>query len=106
MSIGPESARHASEAAAEPEKPVDMLVFENLETLLRYLTPARWRLLKTLRTTGPSSVRAVSRSTARDYKSVHTDVRILESIGLIERTEDKRVFVPWDAVTAELELAA
>ncbi len=33
-------------------------------------------------------------------------VRILESVGLIERTEDDRVVVPWDVITAELKLVA
>ena len=97
---------HASESGAEHEAPVELLVFEDLETLLRYLTPARWKLLKALRGLGPSSVRGLSKATARDYKSVHGDVRILESIGLVKRTEDNRVMVPWDAVTAELLLAA
>jgi predicted transcriptional regulator len=96
----------AMESGDTPETPAELLVFEDLETLLRYLTPARWRLLKSLRSTGPSSVRAISRITKRDYKSVHTDVRLLESIGLIGRTEDGLVVVPWDAVTAELLLAA
>ncbi len=97
---------HAEERGDGPETPVEMLVFEDLETLLRYLTPARWRLLKALRGLGPSSVRAVSRATSRDYKSVHTDVRILESVGLIKRTDDNLVLVPWDSVTAELRFAA
>lgn len=97
---------HGAERGDAPEAPVEMLVFEDLETLLRYLTPARWRLLKALRGLGPSSVRAVSKATARNYKSVHTDVRILESVGLIERTEDNLVLVPWDSVTAELQFAA
>jgi predicted transcriptional regulator len=96
----------AGEAALAREASVELLVFEDLETLFRYLTPGRWRLLKTLRRCGPSSVRAVAKAMARDYKGVHTDVRILESIGLIERTDDKRIVVPWDAITAELQLAA
>ena len=97
---------HTVERGDASETPMEMLVFEDLETLLRYLTPARWRLLKSLRESGPSSVRAISRTTARDYKSVHTDVRILESVGLIERTEDNLVLVPWESVIAELCLAA
>ena len=39
-------------------------------------------------------------------KNVHTDVRRLEQIGLIERTRDGKVQVPWDVVEAQLELAA
>jgi predicted transcriptional regulator len=99
-------AWHAAATSVGQEAAVDLLHFEDLETLLRCLTPTRWRLLKALRSSGPSSVRALARSMARDYKSVHTDVRALEAIGLVERAEDNRVQVPWDVVTAELHLAA
>jgi predicted transcriptional regulator len=99
-------AWHAAEASVGQEAAADLLHFEDLETLLRSLTPARWRLLKTLRSSGASSVRALARAMARDSKSVHTDVRVLESIGLVDRTQDSRVQVPWDVVTAELNLAA
>jgi predicted transcriptional regulator len=48
----------------------------------------------------------VSKKLNRDYKNIHTDVRLLENIGLIERTEDNKVEVPWNVVEARLELAA
>jgi predicted transcriptional regulator len=64
------------------------LHFENLETLLKTLTSARWALLKTLRAKGPMSIRALARELGRGYKNVHTDVQRLKEIGLIERGED------------------
>jgi predicted transcriptional regulator len=82
------------------------LHFENLETLLKTLTKGRWVLLKTLRMKGPMSIRALANELARDYKNVHTDVRRLEHIGLIGRTENDRIEVPWDLVEARLRLAA
>jgi predicted transcriptional regulator len=82
------------------------LNFENLETLLRTLTPVRWILLKTLRTNGPMSIRALASALGRDYKNVHTDVRRLEHVGLIGHTQDDKVEVPWDIVEARLSLAA
>jgi len=82
------------------------LVFENLETLLKTLTQGRWVLLKTLRAKGPISVRALAKELGRDYKNVHTDVRRLEQIGLIDRNKDDQVRVPWDIVEAKLKLAA
>lgn len=82
------------------------LYFENLETLLKTLTSARWVLLKKLRTNGPLSVRALANELGRDYKNVHTDVRRLENIGLIGRTKDDKIEVPWDIVEARLRLAA
>ena len=98
-------AWHAAETGEGREASTDLLIFEDLETLLRHLTPVRWRLLKALHASGPSSVRALARTMARDSKNVHTDVRALESVGLVDRTDDNRVAVPWDVVTAELCLA-
>jgi predicted transcriptional regulator len=94
---------------AESEKTVkaeERLVFESLETLLQTLTSARWMLLKTLRKIGPMSVRALANELGRDYKNVHTDARRLELLGLIVRTKDNKVEVPWDVVEARLRLAA
>jgi len=82
------------------------LNFESLEALLKTLTPGRWALLKKLRAKGPSSIRALAKEMGRDYKNVHTDVRRLEHIGLIGRTQEGKVEVPWDIVEARLKLAA
>ena len=82
----------------------ERLDFENLETLLKTLTQARWVLLKTLRTAGPMSVRALSIKLGRDYKNVHTDVRRLEQVGLVDRDKDDKVKVPWTIVEAKLRL--
>ena len=83
-----------------------LLHFENLEILLKTLTPGRWALLKKLHAKGPTSIRALANNLGRDYKNVHTDVRHLEKIGLVERTKDDRIMVPWDIVEARLMLAA
>lgn len=82
------------------------LNFENLETLIKTLTSGRWVLLKKLRTKGPMSIRALAKAVERNYKNVHTDVRRLEQVGLIGRTKDNRIEVPWDIVEARLRLAA
>jgi len=94
-------AEHSEEVEAQ-----ERLFFENLETLLETLTSGRWKLLKTLRTKGPMSVRALAGEQGRDYKNVHRDVKLLERVGLIERTQDNKVEVPWDIVEARLKLAA
>ncbi len=90
----------------EEVKAKQRLNFENIETLLQALTPGRWALLKTLRTNGPMSIRALAKVLGRDYKNVHKDVRRLESIGLIGRTQDSKVEAPWDIIEARLRLAA
>jgi predicted transcriptional regulator len=82
------------------------LHFENLEVLLKTLTPGRWALLKKLHANGPMSIRALANDLGRDYKNVHTDVRRLENIGLIGRAKNEKIKVPWDIVEARLLLAA
>jgi predicted transcriptional regulator len=42
----------------------------------------------------------------RDYKNVHTDVAALVKLGLIEKKNRAEVAIAWDAVRAELRLAA
>lgn len=83
-----------------------LLTFDNLETLLRILTPTRWTLVRTLRRKGPLSIRALAKFLKRDYKNVHTDVRELERIGLIARRKDGMIVVPWDKIVAEVDLEA
>jgi predicted transcriptional regulator len=82
------------------------LHFENLELLLKTLTPGRWTLLKRLHANGPMSIRALANDLGRDYKNVYTDVQRLENIGLIGRGQNDRINVPWDIVEARLLLAA
>ena len=94
-----------AEQSLAPEEPMDRLYFESLETLLNVLTPRRLDLLKTLHETGPSSVRALARTSQRDYKNVHQDIRLLEKVGLIQRKEGK-VSAPWERIIAEIRLAA
>jgi predicted transcriptional regulator len=88
------------------EAPVERLYFADLETLLQTLTPQRLALLKTLHAIGPVSVRALSKVLGRDYKNVHTDIQILERVGLVARHKDGRPIVPWKQIIAELRLAA
>lgn len=82
------------------------LHFESLDLLLKILTPARWRLLKTLRGQGPMSIRSLAKTLRRDYQNVHTDAAQLTHAGLIEKTADGLIKVPWDMVEARLHLAA
>jgi predicted transcriptional regulator len=95
-----------AEAGEPPEEPVERLYFQDLETLLKVLSPRRLELLKALHDGGPESVRALARRLKRDYKNVYHDVQALARVGLIERTEDKLLSAPWEKVVAEISLAA
>lgn len=99
-----EAAWHLASGRKPPEA-VAILGFADLPQLLKTLTPARWALLERLRTLGAVSVYALARDLGRDYKNVHTDVRQLAELGLIERRGSAQVAVAWDAIRAELRLA-
>lgn len=89
-----------------PEHPAEHLYFSDLDMLLRTLTPRRMALLKKLHAIGPVSVRALSKELKRDYKNVHTDIQILELVGLVTRKEDGHLWVPWERIIVEFRLVA
>ena len=99
------AARSQLAAAHKGKTPDFQLSFESARSLFAELTPARLELLDTLRRAGPCSVYALAKAANRNYSNVHTDVGRLEELGLIERTEEDAVFVPYDAVEILVPLA-
>lgn len=73
--------------------------------LVAEITRERLRLLTALRAAGPLTVYALAKSLDRNYSNVHADVKRLLALGLIERGDDKRVFVPWTEIRIRLPLA-
>ncbi len=68
------------------------------------MTPARIDLLEALRRCGPCSVYALAKEVARNYSNVHTDIAKLEEHGLVQRTPEDTVFVPFESVEIHLAL--
>ena len=85
-------------------RPLEILSFDGLPSLLRTLSVARWSLLQRLSAEGPLSIYELAKRLQRDYKNVHTDVTQLAALRLIERREDGKVTVPWELLRAELLL--
>ncbi len=52
------------------------------------------------------SIRKLAAELRRDYKNVHTDVKELFHVGLIEETQEGRLCAPWDVIVSELPLLA
>ncbi len=90
----------------ETVEPYYGLDFEDMVTMLATLTPKRWALLRYLRQHGPMSVYGLAKALERDYKRVHSDVKVLAELMLIEKDEGNRVYVPWDEIEAHIRLAA
>ena len=81
------------------------LSFESARSLFAELTPARIDLLDTLRRAGACSVYALAKTAERNYSNVHADIAGLEQLGLVERTDDGSVSVPFEAVEIRFPLA-
>jgi predicted transcriptional regulator len=81
------------------------LSFESARSLFAELTPARLDLLDSLRRVGPCSIYALAKAAERNYSNVHSDVVRLEELGLIERSDEGAVSVPFDAVEIRVPLA-
>jgi len=99
-------AWHRAKRGISPEQPVERLYFEDLGTLLKFLTPKRLEALRVLHNTGPSSIRGLAKNLGRDYKNVYRDIQTMESAGLVLRNDKNLLTVPWNSILAEVPLAA
>jgi predicted transcriptional regulator len=99
------AAREQVEEACRGKSPDFRLSFESAKSLFADLTPARVELMATLRRVGPCSVYALAKAAERNYSNVHTDIARLEVLGLVERTEEGTVSVPYESVEIRVPLA-
>ncbi|PYE87118.1 transcriptional regulator [Phyllobacterium leguminum] len=92
--------------AGEQQEPVAVFTFSSPAQLFSVLTPKRWELIEHLQKIGPSSIRGLARSLDRGIKRVHEDVSALVEWGLIEKTEDNKIWVPYEEIEADFVLTA
>jgi predicted transcriptional regulator len=92
-------------AARRGRAPDFHLSFESARSLFAELTPARLDLLDTLRRVGPCSVYALAKAAERNYSNVHTDAARLEELGLIDRSAEGEILVPYESVEIVVPLA-
>ncbi len=78
--------------------------FESLPQMLSVFTPKRWELIAFLGEHGPLSIAALARGVRRNYKNVHGDIAALMEWRVVERSDDGRVFIPWDEIDLRLPL--
>ena len=80
--------------------------FDTPELLWKVLTARRWDLLKALAGRGPITLREAARRVHRDVKGVHTNVHALLDAGVLRRTDDGRIELPYDTVHVDFTLRA
>ena len=82
--------------------------FESVEGFRKALTPKRLELLHLIKEKHPESLQELARLAKRDMKSIVTDIKILESLDLIDmqrRKQGRRESVPtvaYDKINLEI----
>lgn len=99
------TAREQIAGAKQGRKLDYRLSFESARKLFAEVTPARLDLLDTLRGLGPTSIYALAKMAGRNYSNVHADIGRLIDLGLVERSDDESVWVPFEAVEIRMALA-
>jgi predicted transcriptional regulator len=66
------------------------LVFASLADMAKALTPKRLDLLRLIRRHQPSSIRELAHLARRDPKNVQTDIKALETLGLVDSEGEKK----------------
>jgi predicted transcriptional regulator len=83
-----------------------IFTFSSRAQLFSVISPKRWQLIERLQHIGKSTIRGLARSLERDVRGVHDDVSAMIEWGLVERTDDGLVHVPYDVIHAEFDLRA
>lgn len=84
----------------------DVFTFSSPAQLFSILSPRRWELIERLQALGPVSLRGLARELGRDVKRVHEDVAVLLHWGFIERTDDRKIVVPYGVIHADFDIRA
>ncbi|NVZ08623.1 transcriptional regulator [Allochromatium humboldtianum] len=101
-----ESVKARMKAAFRGEPQGCRYSFRSEERLLATLNPNRWAILCALTGAGPLGVREVARRVERDIKGVHSDVQVLLTCGLLDKTPEGKLSFPYEAVQVELSYSA
>lgn len=80
--------------------------FASLEDLWKTLTFKRWEILRVMTGAGPLAIRELARRMERDVKGVHGDVQALLNAGLLDKTNDGRIVLPYDEIRVDFVLKA
>lgn len=94
----------AAEAGTQ-EKAENALAFGSWELMHRVLAPKRLEIVRAMTGQGPISIREVARRVGRDFKSVHSDVELLLSNGVIDRA-DRGIVFPYNRIHVEFDIEA
>lgn len=89
--------------AGKPE-PTVRFNFESVEAAWELLRAKRWAILKIMAGQGPLSIREIARRVGRDVRAVHSDVRLLYLSGVIDKTADGKMVLPYGVIRLDFTL--
>jgi predicted transcriptional regulator len=81
------------------------LDFEILEGAWKLLNGKRWAILRSMAGQGPLAIREIARRVARDVRAVHSDVRALHLSGVIDKTPEGKMILPYDVIHLDFTFA-
>jgi predicted transcriptional regulator len=87
----------------QPEAAV-RLDFESVEGAWQLLNPKRWTILRAMAGQGPLAIREVARRVGRDVRAVHSDMRALFLSGVIDKTQEGKMILPYDVIRLDFTL--
>lgn len=67
----------------------DEIIFTSLEAVARVFSKGRMEILRAVIQKRPNSIYELAKLLGRDFKNVHTDVKLLADIGLLDLKEAK-----------------
>ena len=82
------------------------LSFTTLSQWHSVFSAKRTALLRAIRASGATSIRALAKLVGRDYKSVHQDVQRLNELGLVEKRTDGLIEAPYDRIVSDINFVA
>lgn len=100
--------RDAEEGAADESDERATLRFGSYDDLVDHLTPLRLSLIRTIAEHSPESMRETARMVDRDISDVHSDLKTLEVLGILELEAGGpngaiRPVVPFDRIEMHID---
>lgn len=83
----------------------EIIAVSSWEVLAKIFSPSRLQILTMILTIKPKSIAELARVLKRDFKNVHSDVKFLANIGLIDLREEgpRKTLIPV-ALFSEIDL--
>ena len=87
-------------------EPAARLDFVSLDDAWKILSDKRRTILHLMAGAGPLTIREIARRVSRDVRAVHSDVRLLLRAGVIDKTDEGRVILPYTVIKFDFTLDA